>query len=478
MGMMDDLVDKLGVKAVKGWLEKQGHSVSDLIPNGNSNADQTVSEPQMQMEQTPLPAIAPKPQTQAATMSPSQIPQEPAKNPVDYESMDEKANSKDDEEQELEEGTKEAPPTTPALVQTPSQTTPPSNAINFGSSLGTQSNLQNVLQQAKQATLMNQLGKSAELTASGIGAATGGGIIRPTERTGSQLFDQNIALAQQGVRDFQALTEQEKKDPNSDYAKGLRDFMKKQFGMNIQGGTPEQIMSVAPMALKAYDTKLAADARLKVAEQRANLAETKAASGEKQHTSDKQQQALSQTIGVLESARGNPEVSQALRDRYAASKALPLINKYDPNNLSPQQVSLVASELSKIATGGVPTHAEMQALTPNTLASKFASIAQMVINKPTPANAGAFLKQYKDYLTDLQQNAQNVVRDKIGRVIETNKNRLGEENYNSLKEQYLKSQEPTQTSEKQTSEHAPGDLVNYKGKQYKVGADGDTLEPM
>jgi hypothetical protein len=66
-----------------------------------------------------------------------------------------------------------------------------------------------------------------------------------------------------------------------------------------------------------------------------------------------------------------------------------------------------------------------------------ASVWSKLSNQPSPANAGAFVKQYMTYLKDLNDNANQVVQDKIGRVIESKKNVLGDENYKTLNEQYL-----------------------------------------
>lgn len=171
--------------------------------------------------------------------------------------------------------------------------------------------------------------------------------------------------------------------------------------------------------------------------QRDAMSQNKQAASD-QKAVQKQSQSLSQTQQLLESARGNPEVGQALKDRYAASKALTLINRYpDTDKMEPAQVKLLVAEVAKIAQGGAPTMGEMEALTPNTLSSKLSSVYQKLMNEPTPANAGKFIDKYKDYLNDLNTNAQNVVKEKFGRVIETRKKDLGDDNYNNLKEQYL-----------------------------------------
>lgn len=391
---------------------------------------------------------APVPTTDTSKIPVPAIPE--AKEPEEDDTQDEETTltpapaSTTDDEEEPEE--KEVPPPvqttpSPATAQQPplaaQPTKPAGNVIDLGQPSQNQTEgLKQALDQRNNAVLANQLGKAAELVGSGISGTTGR--LKPTERTGEKLFESNIAQAENIPKDFQMLSEQEKKDPNSGYAQGLRDFMKNEFKIDVKGGTPEQLNAIAPMALKAYDAKQAVQARAEQYKLQQQLRMDALSNKKEQHDTDKQNQALAQIKSSLESARGNPEVSQALKDRYSASKALSLINKYDPDNLSPQQINLFQSEVAKIATGAVPTIGEMKALNQDTLKSKFAEISQKFLNKPTGANAGEFIKQYKDYLIDLNQNAQNVIKDKFDRVIESSKKQLGDENYNSLKDQYVK----------------------------------------
>jgi hypothetical protein len=374
----------------------------------------------------------------------------PTKSNDQQETVPEESEESDEEEEEPKEVTSAAKE---AVTSAPIA----DNVINFGNTENSNADtLKRLLKQKEDVTLANQLGKAAELIGSGIASAGSHGFVAPTQRTGTELFNQNIALAGQPIQDFMTLTAQQKQDPNSPYAQGLRDFMKDTLHLNIKGGTPEQIMSVAPLAVKAYDAQQAVEARKDIAKQNAEARETIAHENalnrnasleqrQEQHTEDKQNQALQQTKMLLESARGNPEVSQALKDRYAASKALALVNKDDPNKLSPPMVSLFQQELGKIATGGVPTMGELQALNPGTLREKFAGVVQKFTNEPSSANLGAFLNQYKSYLNDLNNNAQNVIKDKLGRVIDSSQKQLGEDNYNSLKKEYLSTPDVGQT---------------------------------
>lgn len=157
-----------------------------------------------------------------------------------------------------------------------------------------------------------------------------------------------------------------------------------------------------------------------------------------QRSTERQDGAMKNTQALLESARGNPAAAQAERDIYAASKARSLMNLYpDPNHLSQAQVRLLASEVAKIASGGVPTQHELEGIAPETMKGKMSEYVSKLINEPTDANAAEFIKRYKDYTDALTKDAQGFIQDKYGRVIETNKDQLGDKHYQALKTHYL-----------------------------------------
>lgn len=149
------------------------------------------------------------------------------------------------------------------------------------------------------------------------------------------------------------------------------------------------------------------------------------------------------TKATLETARGNPSVAQAEKDIYAADKADSLANVYgDPNKLSSAQVNMLAAEVGKIATGGTPSMHELEGITPHTLVGSFGQAAERLTNEPSPAHAAAFVKQYQDYTKALRGDAQKVISDKYGRVIESSKKDLSDDQYNDLNTNYLKRFEP------------------------------------
>jgi hypothetical protein len=153
---------------------------------------------------------------------------------------------------------------------------------------------------------------------------------------------------------------------------------------------------------------------------------------------DTQDKKLTQVQSLLEGMRGNPAVQQAEKDVYAAGKVNSLVNQVgDPNNMTREQAALLAGEVAKIAQGGSPTIHELDVLTPNTLQTKFAAITQRLTGEPTPANAGEFIKQYKEYADNLTKDAQKLITDRYGRILTVNKSKLSSDDYNSLNDAYL-----------------------------------------
>ncbi len=214
--------------------------------------------------------------------------------------------------------------------------------------------------------------------------------------------------------------------------------------MDVSGMTSAQAMDfykgLSQTDYKDVLNNQAADKRLKYQADRADQLQAR----QEKLQSDKQ---YSDVQHQLEQTRGNPSVQQAEKDLYAADKADSLANIYgDPNKLSPAQVQLLASEVGKIAAGGVPTQHELDGLTPDTVNGKLAKIKERFLNEPTAANAGEFVKQYQDYTKALRKDAQKVVNDRYGRILDSNRGRLSDEGYQTLQDQYLNRFEQPETA--------------------------------
>lgn len=152
----------------------------------------------------------------------------------------------------------------------------------------------------------------------------------------------------------------------------------------------------------------------------------------------KQEKVRQQTEQLLESARGNPAAAQAEKNLLNAANAKSLINMYgDPNQLSNQQVQLLVGEVGKVAQGGAPAMHELDALSPGALKGRLAGVWSKFSNEPTPANAGAFVKQYSDYVDLLQKDSEKVIEDKYGRVLNSAKRALDPRDYQVLRANYV-----------------------------------------
>lgn len=314
------------------------------------------------------------------------------------------------------------------------------NKYGFGQGLDQQA-LQDAQAQANIGRLVSGLGQAGDTIARGVAGrfetpATEGFYKQQAEN--AQAPVQNIIQGRQGVAQNAAFAQsQEAEDPNSAVAKNLRDIYAptmKRFGMDptvLSEMSPNQIKSFMQQPLE-YQARLAS-----VEAGKQLMADSKSTAAGAKRDAD-QDKSLQSTQQLLESARGNPAAAQAEKDIYAAQKAKSLANIYgDPDKLSMPQVKLLASEIGKIASGGAPTMGELEGITPNTLIGRLSTVTSSLLNQPTPAHAAAFVKQYQDYANVLTKDAQKVIEDKYGRVIESRKGQLGVENYASLKTQYL-----------------------------------------
>ncbi len=350
--------------------------------------------------------------------------------------------------------------------------------LDLGQGIDRSGELDKALASQRNAQLAGQLGKASQLLGSGVSGAIGGGMIKAPTPQGEEMFNDIEKSGDTALKQYQIKKDAEKDDPNSPLSKAFKQYAK-QFGINVKGDfTASMAEKLMPYAFKAFEAQESRNAKHEdLGLKYAQLKQSKEESATKK-AGDAQDKAMQQTKQLLESARGNPAAAQAERDIYAASKANSLANLYgNPDKLSPQMVQMLASELAKIAQGGAPTMHELEGLTPNTLASKFASVVQPLINHPTPANAGKFIKQYQDYANALTKDAQKVIKDKYGRVIESAKKQVGPENYDTLQRMYS-NRFDTEEESNDSPSHAPGSIVQIKGKNYRVGADGDSLEEM
>lgn len=309
------------------------------------------------------------------------------------------------------------------------------------------------MQNAQQIASDNRMDAGLASALGMIGAATYGST-RPYDAAAFQTLDQNANMpvvnlqmqqdaGMKGIQAQQALLQatalQQASDPNSTLSAQTRAI----YAPILQkAGLP--VSAIANMS--ANDIKSYEQGPLEFTQQQNAIQAQRALQLEmmkdrmQMMQGNRQNQYYNQTVQQLEQMRGNTAAKQAEKDIYAAQKANRLISQApggDVNNLSPQQVGLLVQDVAKINAGQAPSEQELNVLTPHTIQSQFANVVGNLTNNPTPANAAAFLKQYQNYANGVTQDAQNIITDRYGRIINAHANELTPEEVQTLRNNYI-----------------------------------------
>ena len=210
-----------------------------------------------------------------------------------------------------------------------------------------------------------------------------------------------------------------------------------------------------------------------------------------QKATDAQMKANTMLRTGLETFRGNQAVQQAGKDVLSAKKALEIVQGKNPDDLTTQDLAILATEMAKVSSGGVPTEGGIKHLMPDNLQTKLAEIQNFLTSKPTNADAGAYITKNMAYLKDMQNVAQGTLSSFRKNILKGYKGRVSDDMYQSAIDDYgLGGDEPAQNnSQPQSSKpntgaaakaphggkYPPGSQVKIKGTLYTVGADGNSL---
>lgn len=264
-------------------------------------------------------------------------------------------------------------------------------------------------------------------------------------------WDKYAEAGAEGVKQFKERGDQEKNDPNSSASASMREFAKPmmaKLGIKLPDNVSfAQMEKISPLMVKMFDAKEATDARRDLLKDRA--LDRAASRGQK--TNEKEEKAYSELRTKAETFRGNPAAQQASRDTLSASKALALVKTKDPNKLTTQDLNLLAGELAKIATGGVPTEHGIQALMPNNLNTKFAELQNFILSKPSDARAAEYIKRNMHYLDDMSKTAQKVLDSYHNNMYKGYKGRISSDH----QKEFLSDYPGVGTLQNPTTETAP-----------------------
>lgn len=394
----------------------------------------------------------------------------------DAEEPEAEEEDQDEEEPEQEE--------TPEVEETPEQEpakaaqeiTPKEQLLNEFKALQTkrQAALTQAQQQANINTLMSNLGKAGSLIGSGL-ATTGkaGGIVHPTDVSASQDFykdleKQNLEQLRQNVGNVQEAKEADLEDPTSPYSKSLQKVLTDRLGLkedSVKSLSANTLMRLFPTLTSISQTELKSEATKEAARTKAEAAAKSLAlklQEHKQETLEKaqtkketeQEKAYAKLRKDLETFRGNQAAQLAARNQLSAANALRLVEGKDLNKLTSQDLTLFADELAKIATGGVPGEHGVKALMPSNLSTKIAEFKNFLLSKPTPTQAGEYVKRNIAYLKDLQNVSQDTLNDYRKNIIHGAKKSIRPEDLEEVMSDYGLGEKPKTIKEHPMDEEA------------------------
>lgn len=153
---------------------------------------------------------------------------------------------------------------------------------------------------------------------------------------------------------------------------------------------------------------------------------------------DKDMKATEDFNQAVASGRQSPDAQQSLKDIQSAKKLNELLSaapKGDLNKLNDKQTKLAMFEVVKAAGGGVPAEGEMETMTPDTVRQKYGSLVQKWTGKSTPANAGEFLQQGRDYMNGISAIGQNTLTQRSNEIADRMKDYWTPGHYQQVKDQ-------------------------------------------
>lgn len=302
---------------------------------------------------------------------------------------------------------------------------PPKIDLDFGKGTNaTQENLRAAQQSRSNTELMNQLGKAAELIGTGLGR---------TKAVAGPLFDENIKRAGQPVQELEERIALEKKDPNSPYSQGFREYLKR-FGVNVSGDfSGEQGEKMVPWALSQYNNELhrqtqkeinanSMEERKKEFEQRAEELKTRREElkeHQKQLADDKQKAQDEKAFQKLNdltnpaNASSRKVLGQAGTKIQTIEGALALMDGKDLDKLTNPEYAETVRVLDRVLSNSAPTIYGQKKLAADTAASRIAKFIEFFANDPQAAHYGKFLDRTRNTLlreavTAEQQVMKNV----------------------------------------------------------------------
>lgn len=335
-------------------------------------------------------------------------------------------------------------------------------------------------------TLINQLGQAGELLGSSIAG---------TKPVADKLFQKNIELAQQIPEDYKQKIGMEAYDANSDISKNYREFLKRYMDVVPENLTAAQIKeAILPTVQTEVKNKAATEKSQALQDYRKDRLEQAKISLAKRQLESLKTRVSDRMGGVAGNTLRN-RVQSA--DAIYGTVGIPIENMeldvdklsdVDLNKLPPQMVAELAVEANRLLTGtGVPAQSTFQKLMPKNARMSEATIRNWVTSEMGPANQASFVKLILKTASRIKRNSQKTLANMTKTAFAGTEHIRSQlpEDYDSVirslnlnPEDFGTAKPVSKPEAHKSTEHYPGQVLEIKGKRYKVGDDGDSLIPL
>lgn len=366
-----------------------------------------------------------------------------------------------------------------------------SMALDQQQSESTVEALRQAQEDAKKDRAQNRLMMAAnEILRGALGASYK--VARP--EISNKFWEERLKESDQPIKDLLTRVEQEKEDPNSPISKRMREIAGPMLSrLNIklpETATYAELQKNFPLYTRMISEQAEQETK---AEQRQKTSEEKI---EKQDINrfDKLSKQLDPSRQSGRSQLGRDAQSLAVIQN---AKAL-LKGEKNLNDIDSRQVYEVVRQLDRVVSGGQATITASEHLDPQTFQRQVQTFLEKLTNARKGAKAGSFLKanletfdreeqvarerleksalagasSYKDLMEKYPEKWDEMMVDQgLDHILSVNK-------INEMRQKRKEGASPESStqSDSNAKEFKPGDIVNIKGKRYKVLSDGDSLE--
>ncbi len=304
------------------------------------------------------------------------------------------------------------------------------------------------MQSAQQVASQNQLYANLGRAFGGLANSTYG----HTGQNDTRIFDALDKSSQAPVQQEAEREAVQGQDPNSDLAKQLRKIYKPIFekaGLDtdaLDDLGADEIKAYAQNPLEFMDKQKTLEANkqlaLKTAETNAQSRNDLRQQAMDMKATDAQSKAYTTMRKDLESFRGNQSVQQAAIAVQNSDKALALVNSKPTS----QNLALLADEMGKIASGGVPGEHGVQALLPNNLNTKVAEIQAWVTGHPnaSAADVTEYLDNNREYINQVRGIAAQALHSYRSNIAKGYRARVSPDQFQEASDDYSLGAPPVQ----------------------------------